>query len=295
MSSLYELHDHRALESPVLLLATESWVDAGFGAQGAIAAVLKKIPTEAVATFTADELIDFRARRPTARISDGVLLGLNWPKIQLRAGQDSAGRSVLVLVGPEPDMAWHAFVRAVVGLSQELGVRLVVSLGAYAAPVPHTRPVRLTAIATVAELAAQVGAVAGSTEVPAGIQSALQEGFAAEGIPAIGIWARVPHYLAALPYPAASAALVETLATVAGLELDTEELHVAAVSVAAQIDEVLAGSAEHRELVRGLEAVFDGEAASSLDFSNLPSGDELAAELERFLRGEQGEQGDPEE
>ncbi|MGH3897907.1 MAG: proteasome assembly chaperone family protein [Pseudonocardiaceae bacterium] len=283
----YELHAHRALESPVLLLATESWFDAGFGAQGAIAAILETIPTEVLATFTADELIDFRARRPTARISDGVLVGLNWPAIQLRAGQDGAGRSVLVLVGPEPDMAWHAFVRAVVGLAEEFGVRLVVSLGAYAAAVPHTRPVRLTAIATVAELAAQVGMVAGSTEVPAGIQTALQEGFAAAGIPAIGIWARVPHYLAALPYPAASAALVDALATVAGLELDAAELHGAAARVLTQIDELLATSHEHRELVRALEAVFDGEVAAPPDFSGLPSGDELAAELERFLRGEQ--------
>ena len=236
----------------MLLLATESWLDAGFGAQGAIAAILETIPTEVLATFTADEFIDFRARRPTARISDGVLAGMSWPEIQLRAGQDGAGKSVLVLVGPEPDLAWHAFVRAVVGLAKELGVRLVVSLGAYAAAVPHTRPVRLTAIATAAELAVQVGVVAGSTEVSAGIQTALQEGFAAAGIPAIGIWARIPHYLAALPYPAASAALVEALATVAGLELDAGELHAAAASVLTQIDDVLATSGGHRALVRGL-------------------------------------------
>jgi proteasome assembly chaperone (PAC2) family protein len=287
MSAFYELHAHRAPESPVLLLATESWLDAGFGAQGAIAAVFETIPTEVLATFTADEFIDFRARRPTARISDGVLASLTWPEIQLRAGQDGAGKSVLVLVGPEPDMAWHAFVRAVVGLAKELGTRLVVSLGAYPAPVPHTRPVGLTAIATVAELAVQVGVVPGTIEVQAGIQTALQEGFAAAGIPAIGIWARVPHYLAALPYPAASAALVETLASVAGLKLDAGELHAAAASVLTQIDEVLATSEEHRALVRGLEASFDGEVATPPDFSGLPSGDELAAELERFLRGEQ--------
>ncbi|HKR52553.1 MAG TPA: PAC2 family protein [Pseudonocardiaceae bacterium] len=287
MPSHYELHAYRSLESPVLLLATDTWLDAGFGAQGAIAGLLEATSTDVLATFTADEFLDFRARRPTARISDGVLAGLTWPEIQLRAGQDGAGRDVLVLVGPEPDLAWHAFIQAVVGLAEELGVRLVVSLGAHAAAVPHTRPVRLTAIATVAELAAQVGVVTGTIEVPAGIQTALHEGFAAAGIPAIGIWARVPHYLAALPYPAASAALVEALATVAGLKLDVAELHAAAASVLTQIDEVLATSEEHRELVRALEAVSDGDVATPLDFSDLPSGDELAAELERFLRGEQ--------
>lgn len=290
MSSLYELHSHRSLESPVLLLATESWVDAGLGAQAAIAHILETIPTEVLATFSADELIDFRSRRPIVRISDGVVDHVSWPEIQLRAGQDAAGRSVLVLIGPEPDMAWHAFVRAVVDLATQLGVRLVVGLGAYAAPVPHTRPVSLMAIATMAELAAQVGVVPGTTEMQAGIQTALQEGFAAAGVPAIGVWARVPHYLAAIPYPAASAALVDALAVVAGLELDAGELHAVAGSALNQIDEIVANSAEYRALVRRLEAAFDGELTAPLDFSDLPSGDELAAELERFLRGEQGEQ-----
>lgn len=177
-------------------------------------------------------------------------------------------------------------------LATQLGVRLVVGVGAYPAPVPHTRPVRLTAIATVAELAAQVGVVPGTTELPAGVQTALQEGFAAADIPAVGVWARVPHYLAAMSYPAASAALVEALTAVAGLELDTGELGAAADNVLSQIDEIVANSEEHRELVRRLEVTFDGEVATPADFSDLPSGDELAAELERFLRGEQGEQGE---
>src|SRR5579884_1110935 len=220
MPSLYQLHSHDPVESPVLLLATESWTDAGLGAQAAIAQILETVPTDALATFNSDRLIDFRSRRPIVRISDGVVESLSWPKIQLRVGRDSAGRSLLALVGPEPDMAWHAFVGAVVDLAIQLEVRLVTGLGAYAAPVPHTRPVRLMAIATKAELAAQVGVVAGTAEMPAGIQTALQEGFAAAGIPAIGVWARVPHYLAATPYPAAAAALVDALASVAGLELN---------------------------------------------------------------------------
>jgi predicted ATP-grasp superfamily ATP-dependent carboligase len=184
-------------------------------------------------------------------------------------------------------MAWHAFVRAVVDLATQLEVRLVTGLGAYAAPVPHTRPVRLMAIATVAELAAQVGVVPGTAEMPAGIQTALQEGFAAAGIPAIGVWARVPHYLAATPYPAAAAALVDALASVAGLALDAEPLRAAAAGIASQIDEIVANNEEYRVLVRNLEAAFDDELPPP---SSLPSGDELAAELERFLRGEQGYQ-----
>jgi predicted ATP-grasp superfamily ATP-dependent carboligase len=187
-------------------------------------------------------------------------------------------------------MAWHGFVRAVVDLSTQMGVRLVVGLGAYAAAVPHTRPVSLMAIATTAELAAQVGVVPGTRELPAGIQTALQEGFAAAGVPAVGVWARVPHYLAGLPYPAASAALVEALAAVAGLEVDAGQLHAIADSTAHQIDDIVANSDEYRAQVRRLEAAYDGAVSTPPDFSDLPSGDELAAELERFLRGEQGEQ-----
>jgi proteasome assembly chaperone (PAC2) family protein len=284
MSSLYELYSHSPLESPVLLLATESWTDAGLGAQAAIAQILETIPTEVLATFKSDDLIDFRSRRPIVRIADGVVDGLSWPEIQLRAGRDGAGKSLLVLVGPEPDMAWHAFVRAVVDLATKLEVRLVAGLGAYAAPVPHTRPVRLMAIATRAELAAQVGVVPGTAEMPAGIQTALQEGFAAASVPAIGVWARVPHYLAATPYPAAAAALVDALASVAGLKLDAQPLHAAASSIVGQIDEIVANNEEYRVLVSRLEAAFDDELTPP---SGLPSGDELAAELERFLRGEE--------
>ena len=286
MPSLYQLHAHDPVESPVLLLATESWTDAGLGAQAAIAQILGTVPTDVLASVDSDRLIDFRSRRPIVRISDGVVESLSWPEIQLRVGRDSAGRSLLVLVGPEPDMAWHAFVGAVVDLATQLEVRLVTGVGAYAAPVPHTRPVRLMAIATKAELAAQVGVVAGTAEMPAGIQTALQEGFAGAGIPAIGVWARVPHYLAATPYPAAAAALVEALATVTGLELDSGPLHAAAASISGQIDEIVANNEEYRLLVSRLEAAFDDELTPP---SGLPSGDELAAELERFLRGEQDE------
>lgn len=283
-SPLYQLHPHRPLTSPVLLLATESWVDAGFGARNAIAHVLERIPTELLASFSADDLIDYRSRRPTARISDGVLTALRWPEVQLRVGQDSAGNDLLALVGAEPDLIWHAFVRDVVGLATDLGVRLVVGLGAFAAPVPHTRPVQLTAIATQAELVAKVGVASGTVEVPGGVQTALQEGFAAAGIPAVGIWARVPHYLAAGPYPAASAALMAMLGSVTGLVVDTGELEAAAARMSTEVDAAINENTEHREMVRALEVAFD----TALALGDLPSGDDLAAELERFLRDEQG-------
>ena len=161
-------------------------------------------------------------------------------------------------------------------------------LGAFPAPVPHTRPVRLVGTSTRADLAAAVGFMTAGIEVPSGVQGALEVAFGSASIPSVGLWARVPHYVAAMPYPAAAAALVDGLAKMAEIELDSSHLQAAATLTAQQIAELISGSEEHTALVRQLEEQHDREMpAGGPDFSNLPSGDEIAAELERFLRGEQ--------
>ncbi len=290
MAGLYKMQTDRDLDSPVLVLGMEGWIDAGLGGGGAMGYLLDAIPTEVMATFDGDQLLDLRSRRPAVRITDGVLSGLTWPEIELRVGRDPAGRDVLILTGPEPDMQWRAFVSSVVSLAIDLGTRLVVGVGAFPAPVPHTRPVRLAAVATDSELAEKVGFMPGSLEVPAGIHAALQEGFGEAGIPAVGMWARVPHYVATMPYPAASAALVECLATVAGLDLDATDLHDAAALARSRIDDIIAASEEHAQMVHQLEASAEAAEAEAnvapINLSELPTGDELADELERFLRGE---------
>jgi predicted ATP-grasp superfamily ATP-dependent carboligase len=203
--------------------------------------------------------------------------------VQLRYGKDAAANDVVFLVGPEPDFKWHAFTNEVVELSQLLGVRMLVGLGAFPAPVPHTRPIRLAATASSAELASQVGFVSGTIDVPAGIQAALEQAHAEAGIPSVGLWARVPHYLAAMPYPAASAGLIDGLALVSGLSFSSTDLEAAAAATNQQVDQLIANSEEHRQMVRQLEQQIDA-AEPQPDFGTLPSGDELAAELERFLR-----------
>ena len=275
--SVYELLVHRDLTSPVLVLATEGWVDAGLGASGALGHILGQLDTETMCRFDGDEFIDYRARRPIVRIVDGVNTGLEWPQLELRVGHDKGGKDVLLLIGPEPDMRWRLFVRTLVGLTVDLGVRLVCGLGAFPAPVPHTRPVRLAATAGTQELADRVGHVNGTIEVATGVHGALEEGFTAAGVPAGGLWARVPHYLTATPYPAASAALVDGLSDVADLQLDSTDLHAAAAITMARVDDMIGNSSEHTELVRQLEASVDAA-------EGMPSGDEIAAELERFLR-----------
>lgn len=278
------------LDHPVLVMALEGWIDAGLGGGTAMSALLSEMSSEALATFDGDALIDHRARRPVMRIRNGVNTGLTWPEIVLRWGTDASGRSVLTLSGPEPDLRWRQFTTEVVTLAGRLGVELVVGLGAFPAPVPHTRPVRLAATATSSELAEQVGFLAATIDVPAGIQGSLERGFADAAIPAVGIWARVPHYVAAMPYPAASAALLEQLAGVAGLTVDTSPLHQAATATFDHIQQLIANSEEHTAMVRQLEAQHDQESGAGTPFDpgNLPSGEEIAEELQRFLRGEQG-------
>lgn len=285
MADLYDLLQRPSLDEPLMIVTLEGWVDAGLGAAAALAALLGTVDTDVVANFDVDSLLDHRARRPVVRIVDGVNTGLMWPEIQLRSGRTAEGRDILFLVGPEPDHQWRAFCTAVAELAGAFGVQLVVGLGAFPAPVPHTRQTRLVATATSAELAHRVGFIPGTIDVPAGVQAGLERRFAELGIPAIGLWARVPHYAAAMPYPEASVILLEGLAALTGVHADATELRAAAQSTRTRLDELVANSEEHATLVRQLETAVDAETDRPLG-SSLPSGDELAAELERFLREE---------
>ncbi|MDQ6797042.1 MAG: PAC2 family protein [Actinomycetota bacterium] len=288
-SSLYVVHSRPELDQPVLVMSPDGWIDAGLGGATALGALVDGIETEVVATFDADELLDHRARRPTARIVDGVYDDLIWPEIELRAGHDAQGQAVLLLVGPEPDHQWRAYAEAVGELATSFDVSLLVGMGAFPAPVPHTRPGSLAATATTAELAESVGVVSGTLEVPAGVLVAVERRFAEIGIPAVGLWARVPHYAAAMPYPEASLLILQGLAKVGGVVVDTAELGDAADATRQRLDDLTANSAEHSALVRQLEARADAEADEGLAASgweNLPTADELGAEVERFLEGE---------
>jgi predicted ATP-grasp superfamily ATP-dependent carboligase len=288
LTEIFEMHREPVLNRPVLVIALEGWVDAGLGATTAIAALLGLGPTEPLVTFNGEHFLDQRARRPVAHIVNGVTTELTWPRTVVRQGTDGEGLDVLYLVGPEPDFHWRAFIDAVVGLARSWGVRMVVGLGAFPAPAPHTRPIKLaaTAPAASAELIEQVGIVQGELEVPAGVLSALELAFGDIGIPAISLWARVPHYVAGMPFPEASAALMDGLAAIAGLSIDSAGLRHAADSSRRQVDQLIADNNEHQAMVRKLEESIDASEGNAMGVEEVPSGDEIAAELEKFLRGE---------
>lgn len=290
MSDLYEFQQNPGLESPVLVLALDGWIDAGGAASLAAGSLLDGHETTTVATFDADELLDHRARRPIMHIRDGLNDGLVWPSIELVALSDANGRDVVVLTGAEPDHRWRAVSTAVVDLALELGVRLVVGLGAYPAAVPHTRPSLLATTGTDRGLVDRVAGIRTSVDVPGGIHAAIEARCGEVGLPAIGLWSQVPHYASGMPYPSAALALVEALNELGDLAFPTGTLSEESAATRARLDQLVADSAEHVSLLHQLESQFD-ERGQRIDVPgevDLPSGDELAGEIERFLRGQGG-------
>ncbi len=283
MSTLYSMVDQPDLESPVLIMVLKGWIDAGLGADGAAEVLTANLDCHTIARFDADVLLDWRARRPIMRLEDGVNSQIIWEETELSWARDSSGNDVLLLLGNEPDHAWLTFSEQVVDLAVELGTRLVVGLGAYPTPVPHTRPPLIAASASSDDLAQ--GLVRNSVEVPSGVQGLIERRAALRGLPALGLWAQVPHYVAAMPYPAASLALLQATNRIAGLSLPLADIEARAQTSRARIDDLIGQNAEHQAMLEQLEQQAD-EHATNTQLS-ATSGDELAAELERFLR-EQG-------
>ncbi len=288
--SLVELEFSPELHEPVLVVALEGWIDAGVGAANAMSALLTGADAEVVATFDADRLLDHRARRPIMHLVNGLITGLTWPSIELRAGTDAAGNDLLLLTGAEPDFAWRAFSDAVVDLAHEFGVRMVVALGAYPAPVAHTRETSLSVTTSSPTLSDSLhGYVRGTLDVPGGIQAVLDVACNDAGLPALGLWAQVPHYVSAMPFPAASVALLDGLQEVAGITAHQGQLPSDAKATRIRLDELVAENPQHQAMVAQLEeftdqGLSDPEEAPTFGFDRIPSGDELAAELQEFLR-----------
>ena len=288
MSDLVEVHETPELSAPVMVVALEGWIDAGAAAVGAMATMLESTHSTPVATFDADRIIDHRARRPVVHLVNGMITGLDWPGTEVSAGADRAGNDILMVSGAEPDFEWAGFTEAVVEMAEDFECRMMVYFGAYPAPVPHTRAVNLAITTSSSAMSDQLrGYVRGSLDVPAGIQAVLDVEANRVGVPTVGLWAQVPHYVSSMPYPAASLALVEGLRHVAGLEVDTGALAAEAASNRDRLDRLVAENPEHQAMVRQLEQVADTaepEQDAPLGMGDLPSGDELAAELQEFLR-----------
>jgi proteasome assembly chaperone (PAC2) family protein len=276
------------LHEPVLVVMLTGWIDATGAAATAAEALADACETSPVVRFDDDMYIDYRARRPVMELRDGLNTDLVWSTIELRAGQMANGRDLLILTGPEPDMAWRRFGRAITTLSTEYGVTQMVAFGAYPFAAPHTRPPRLSVSSPSTDVLATVEFARSSVDVPAGMAASLEHAMHAAKIPALGIWAQVPHYVSGMSYPASSIALLDGFAQVTGIEVDTPELRDDVAAVRQRIDDLVDGNSEHESMLRQLEEIHD--AADEADDATadpeleMRSGDELAAEIQRFLR-----------
>jgi hypothetical protein len=280
--ALFELHNRPSIDDPVLITFFDGFIDAGGAANTAAQTILGEQRDDALATFDSEALLDYRARRPTMHLVDGINTRLTWPLIELFLRRDRAGRELLLLTGPEPDHLWPSFGRAVCDLALEFEVSTLINLGAYPAATPHTRPAHLTATATSAELTRQIGFLNTTIDVPSGIHAVIEHECAAHGIPAIGVWVQVPHYASSMSYPAASVALLDGVRGLTGHDFDVSDLSQQAAAVQVHLAELISRNEEHVEMVRQLEAQDDMMRQNRT--SALPSGDEIAAELEKFLR-----------
>jgi len=282
---LYELIEQPDLEDPVLVLAVEGWIDAGLAAATTADILSDQLDTITVARFSTDDLLDYRARRPIAHLENGVLRGLTWPSLELRAAADLEGKELLLLMGAEPDRMWQQFTDEVVGLALDFGARMCVGLGAYPFAAPHTRSPRVACTASTPSLA-DGGFLRASLDFPGGIQAAVEQGCHSRGIGSVGLWAQIPHYLPpAMPFPAGSVALIEALARIGELSLPFGDLPGRAEATRNRLDELIAQNPEHVAMLHQLETAYEeAETPRSFAAEDLPTGDELVAELEQFLR-----------
>lgn len=263
--------------------------DAAHAGALAGAHLLASLPHEVVARFDADSLVDYRAHRPRMTFNSDRYESFTAPELLLHVLEDDAGEPFLLLHGAEPDYQWERFVAAVGQLVERLGVTSLVALQAIPMPVPHTRPVTVTAHATRRQLIEPYPVYWGEMRIPGSASALLELRMGEAGVDALGVAAHVPHYLAQATYPAASLTLLEHLERLTGLHLPTESLREAVETNRTEIDEQIARSPENTAVVAALEQQYDAFTAAREGSDLLgaagevPSAEEIGAEFERFL------------
>jgi predicted ATP-grasp superfamily ATP-dependent carboligase len=275
------------LRRPLLVVAFEGWNDAGDASSLALGYLAKAWSAERFATIDSEEFYDFTVTRPQVRVTEDGGRRIEWPDIELLGARVPGSRHDLVLLrGVEPQLRWRTFSATVVEVASRVKAELAVILGALLADVPHTRPVRVSGSTDDRDLAERLGLAASSYEGPTGIVGVLHEALRRGGIPTASFWAAVPHYVHQLPSPKAALALVERSSAVLGAPVDSMELRAAALDYERQVNERIADDEDAAAYVAQLEETSDTDwpDAELADGLGLGSIDELAAQVERFLR-----------
>jgi predicted ATP-grasp superfamily ATP-dependent carboligase len=276
------------LRAPALVCAFKGWNDAGDAASAALSFVGSSLGASRFARIDPEEFFDFQATRPKVKLVDGRTREIEWPEVEVYAAKvPRAPRDLVLIAGAEPSMRWRTFCGLIVDLAEALGTQMVVSLGALLADVPHSRPVSITALSSDQALTDRLGNLTPATyEGPTGVVGVLHDACHDAGLPSVSLWASVPHYVAAAPNPKAALALVRNLEQLVGVSVDAGELESAAGDYERQVNLAVQSDPDVQAFVERLEqAVEEEEAAEEADdIRDLPSGDVLAREFQRFLR-----------
>ena len=279
-------------QTPVLVLVLHGFLDAGNAAGSAADHLEEQGSGKVVATFDVDEFYDYRARRPPMSFVRDHYERYDAPRMTVRLMRDRQMEPYLLLRGPEPDIHWEAFARAVRAVVQRFDVSAVMSLASVPMAVPHTRPIAITPHANDPALIHGESRWQGELRIPSSAHALLEIRLGEWGLASYGFVAHVPHYIAQLTYPRAAIALLQEAQTATGLALDAEALKPTADQTDQEIADYLAGNEEVAQVVAGLEQQYDafqraedtGDSLLAPD-ARMPTGEEIGAQFERFLAG----------
>ena len=278
------------LRAPAIVCAFKGWNDAGDAASTAVQFVGTSLGATRFASIDPEEFYDFQSTRPQVRVDEQGVREITWPAVEIyEARVPRAPRDLVLIVGHEPSYRWRTFCQLIVDLGEALGAQLLVSLGALLADVAHTRPIAVTGIASDRSLVDRLDVLSSSYEGPTGIVGALQAASGRAGMPAASLWAAVPHYIASAPNPKAALALVRKLEGLVGVTVDASELEQASQDYERQVNLAVQSDPDVQAFVERLERAAD-EEEQPLDPRDLPSGDRIASEFQRFLRQRGGDQ-----
>jgi predicted ATP-grasp superfamily ATP-dependent carboligase len=273
--------------------AFTGWNDAGDAASAALQFLGSSLGATRFARIDPEEFIDFQATRPKIKLIEGRTRQIDWPDIEIfEARVPRAPRDLVLLQGAEPSMRWRSFSRLIVDLAEAMGTQMVVTLGALLADVPHSRPVPITGLSSDEGLVERVGLSPSSYEGPTGIVGVLHSACQDAGLPTASLWASVPHYVAAAPNPKAALALIRKLEGLVGVSVDAGELETAAADYERQVSLAVQSDPDVQAFVERLEQAAE-EEEPSVRPQDLPSGDSIARDFQRFLRQRGPEAGGP--
>jgi proteasome assembly chaperone (PAC2) family protein len=273
------------LRAPAMVCAFQGWNDAGDAASSAVSFLSSALDARRFARVDSEEFYDFQANRPSVQFNDDNEREIVWPTVEVfEAPAPRAPRDLVLVQGVEPSLRWRAFTGHMVDLAEALGVQVVVTLGALLGDVPHTRPVTISGHASDPALLERLG-MQGSTstyEGPTGIVGVLHNACAQAGLPSASLWAGVPHYVAAAANPKAALALVRRVEGLIGVSVDVSELESAAADYERQVGLAVQSDPDIQAFVERLEQAAESDEETSTE--DVPSGDMLAREFQRFLR-----------